>query len=175
MSIQSEINRISGNVSDALDAIEAKGVTIPSGSNSDDLADLIAQIQSGGEYEGESSGDYKLYISGSGSSFTVQPAGESRQNFVDGTVYSFDEGDSIIFRVVDGGTIYYNGVQVARNLTSTVSYTLTAPGVNITATAGTGASVGDYTINIDSWVNPSNISPLTVTEYIEVYTTSLSR
>lgn len=164
MSIQSEINRISGNVSDALDAIEAKGVTIPSGSNSDDLADLIAQIQSGGEYEGESSGDYKLYISGSGSSFTVQPAGESRQNFVDGTVYSFDEGDSIIFRVVDGGTIYYNGVQVARNLTSTVSYTLTAPGVNITATAGTGASVGDYTINIDSWVNPSNISPLTVTE-----------
>lgn len=46
MSIQSEINRISGNVSDALDAIEAKGVTIPSGSNSDDLADLIALIVS---------------------------------------------------------------------------------------------------------------------------------
>lgn len=48
MSIQSEITRISGNVSDALDAIEAKGVTIPSGSNSDDLADLIAQITGGG-------------------------------------------------------------------------------------------------------------------------------
>ena len=46
MSIQSEINRISGNVSDTLDAIEAKGVTIPSGSNSDDLADLIALIVS---------------------------------------------------------------------------------------------------------------------------------
>lgn len=48
MSIQSEINRISGNVSDALTAIEAKGVTIPSGSNSDDLATLIGQIQTGG-------------------------------------------------------------------------------------------------------------------------------
>lgn len=48
MSIQSEINRISGNVSDALDAIEDKGVTIPSGANSDDLADLIAQITGGG-------------------------------------------------------------------------------------------------------------------------------
>lgn len=48
MSIQSEINRISGNVSDALDAIEDKGVTIPSGANSDDLADLISQIESGG-------------------------------------------------------------------------------------------------------------------------------
>lgn len=48
MSIQSEISRISGNVSDALDAIEDKGVTIPSGANSDDLADLIAQITGGG-------------------------------------------------------------------------------------------------------------------------------
>lgn len=47
MSIQSEITRISGNVSDALDAIAAKGVTVPSGSNSDDLATLIAQISSG--------------------------------------------------------------------------------------------------------------------------------
>lgn len=48
MSIQSEITRISGNVSDALSAIQAKGVTIPSGANSDDLADLIAQISGGG-------------------------------------------------------------------------------------------------------------------------------
>lgn len=48
MSIQSEINRISGNVSDALDAIEAKGVTIPTGANSDDLANLIGQISGGG-------------------------------------------------------------------------------------------------------------------------------
>lgn len=48
MSITSEINRISGNVADALDAIEAKGVTVPSGSNSDDLATLIGQITGGG-------------------------------------------------------------------------------------------------------------------------------
>jgi len=48
MSIQSEITRLSGNVSDALDAIEAKGVTIPTGANSDDLANLIGQITGGG-------------------------------------------------------------------------------------------------------------------------------
>lgn len=48
MSIQSEITRISGNVSDALGAIATKGVTVPSGSNSDDLATLIGQIQTGG-------------------------------------------------------------------------------------------------------------------------------
>lgn len=48
MSIQSEITRISGNVSDAFDAIEDKGVTVPVGSTSDDLATLISQIQQGG-------------------------------------------------------------------------------------------------------------------------------
>lgn len=48
MSISSEITRISGNVSDALTAIGNKGVTVPTGSNSDDLADLIAQISGGG-------------------------------------------------------------------------------------------------------------------------------
>ena len=48
MSIQSEITRISGNVADAFEAIEAKGVQVPAGSNSDDLADLIAMIRGGG-------------------------------------------------------------------------------------------------------------------------------
>ena len=48
LSIQSEITRISGNVTAALEAIAEKGVTVPVGSNSDDLADLIALIESGG-------------------------------------------------------------------------------------------------------------------------------
>ena len=48
MSISSEISRISGNVSAALTAIGNKGVTVPAGSNSDDLATLIGSIQTGG-------------------------------------------------------------------------------------------------------------------------------
>lgn len=48
MSIQSEITRISGNVSDAFTVITNKGVTVPAGSTSDDLADLISQISGGG-------------------------------------------------------------------------------------------------------------------------------
>lgn len=48
MSIQSEINRISGNVSSALAAIAEKGVSVPSGSKSDALAELIASIEAGG-------------------------------------------------------------------------------------------------------------------------------
>lgn len=47
MSIQSEITRISGNVSSALSAIADKGVSVPSGANSDDLATLIGQVETG--------------------------------------------------------------------------------------------------------------------------------
>lgn len=48
MSISSEISRISGNVSAAFTAIGNKGVTVPQGSTSDDLATLIGSIQTGG-------------------------------------------------------------------------------------------------------------------------------
>lgn len=48
MSIQTEIDRISGNVSAALSAIVEKGVTVPYGSTSDALAELIASIEAGG-------------------------------------------------------------------------------------------------------------------------------
>ena len=48
MSIQSEINRLSGNVTNALAAIASKGVTVPSSANSNDLADLIYLIDGGG-------------------------------------------------------------------------------------------------------------------------------
>lgn len=47
MSISSEITRLSGNVSAALTAIGNKGVTVPQGANSDDLATLIAAIETG--------------------------------------------------------------------------------------------------------------------------------
>lgn len=47
MSISSEISRISQNVADSLTAVAAKGVTVPAGSNSDDLPGLIALIQQG--------------------------------------------------------------------------------------------------------------------------------
>lgn len=48
MSVQSEINRISANVSDAFTAVEEKGGTVPSGATSDSLASSIRSIQGGG-------------------------------------------------------------------------------------------------------------------------------
>lgn len=44
MSIATEITRISSNVSDALAVIADEGVTVPTGANSDNLADLIGQV-----------------------------------------------------------------------------------------------------------------------------------
>ena len=48
MSIASEISRIQQNVTDSLTAVANKGVTVPAGSTSDDLPDLISQITGGG-------------------------------------------------------------------------------------------------------------------------------
>ena len=48
MSIATEKARIKGNVAAALSAIAEKGVTVPDGSTSDALAELIASIEAGG-------------------------------------------------------------------------------------------------------------------------------
>jgi hypothetical protein len=49
MSILAEINRIDGNISASLEAVAAKGVTVPDGANSNDLPSLIAAIPEGAE------------------------------------------------------------------------------------------------------------------------------
>lgn len=48
MSIESEINRINNNVSDALAATAEKGATVPEGATSDNLGTLIRSIPTGG-------------------------------------------------------------------------------------------------------------------------------
>ena len=48
MSVQTQIDRISGAVSAALTALSEKGVTVPAGTKVDDLAALISGIEAGG-------------------------------------------------------------------------------------------------------------------------------
>lgn len=48
MSIATDVARIKGNITAALAAIADKGVTVPDGSTSDALAELIASIEAGG-------------------------------------------------------------------------------------------------------------------------------
>lgn len=47
MSIATDVSRIKGNITSALAAIADKGVTVPDGSTSDELASLIASIETG--------------------------------------------------------------------------------------------------------------------------------
>lgn len=49
MSVQTQIDRISGAVSAALTALSEKGVTVPAGTKVDGLAALIAAIESGAD------------------------------------------------------------------------------------------------------------------------------
>lgn len=52
MGIASDWARIKGNINAALAAIAEKGVTVPDGSTSDALAELIAAIEAGGSASG---------------------------------------------------------------------------------------------------------------------------
>lgn len=56
MSVQTQIDRISGAVQSALAALAEKGVTVPAGTKVDGLAALIAAIEAGGGSGGMSSG-----------------------------------------------------------------------------------------------------------------------
>ena len=47
MSIKTQINRLKSNIQNCLTAVTSKGVTVVSGSTSDDLAGLISQINNG--------------------------------------------------------------------------------------------------------------------------------
>ena len=135
MSIQSEITRISGNVADALTAIAAKGVTVPQGSNSDDLATLIAQIEGGGDepvgptYEtivplqtinctvGLSNGAYGGYITNY-TEYTTE--GQKYRVIFDGTEYT------PLTAAYYGGTTNYLYIGDA-NVEASSSATLTYP------------------------------------------------
>ena len=165
MSISSEITRLSGNVSDALTAIAAKGVTVPSGSNSDDLATLIGQIQAGGggglEYE---TGSYtptsdinrptiSFTNSHTGRPFSVvlwdttgtAPASNSSQAWSISSWYDIS-GDTITG--TSTGVVYYARVQFLYWSTSTGSN-----GANISALTGGSNNCFDYYIS-SSWFQP---------------------
>lgn len=78
MSIQSEIDRIKGNVTSALAKIAEKGVTVPDGANSDSMAALIEAISvGGGDADFSSLVDATACVSG-----TVTPSSDTSNLFI---------------------------------------------------------------------------------------------
>lgn len=77
MSVQTQIDRISGAVSDALAALTEKGVTVPEGTKVDGLAALIAAIEAGGGGGGVELQYNRLYPAATG---TFTPAARTLFN-----------------------------------------------------------------------------------------------
>lgn len=133
MSIKSEITRIQNNVSSALSAVSEKGVTVPSGSNSDNLPALIKAIVQGGDgmtvtYIGDYvQGSYSVPTSTKGIIFIV---GTNYHTGMD--IRSYKSG--IIYLSIDCGfsnTLYFGFSDTD----------LAKMGVPITASTGTQMSL----------------------------------
>ena len=158
MSIQSEITRISGNVADALDAIEAKGVTIPTGANSDDLATLIAQIGGGSvvviDTPDSHGGTIRAITATEVFTLEEQTAtpSTSTQNITPSSGYDglskvvvnpipstykdTSDADAAAGDIRSGKSGYVNGSKISGSLTSRSASDLTASGATVTVPAG---------------------------------------
>ena len=107
MSVQSEITRLGGNVSTALTAISNKGVTVPSGANSDDLAQLIAAIETGSGGVTRTNIVPEQTVTGSGYlAITASEVLVAGQNYA----YTFDGEERIGTAVTASGNTYLGDV-----------------------------------------------------------------
>lgn len=94
MSIATDVSRIKGNITAALAAIADKGVTVPDGSTSDALAELIASIEAGGGGSGTNV-DWRGFPVLTG---TFTPS----ENISSGYTVSFQEGERLHYKTIDG-------------------------------------------------------------------------
>lgn len=152
MSIQSEITRIAGNVSDALDAIANKGVTVPVGSNSDDLATLIAQITGGG-----------------GSAIVITDTTDPVSGGTIRTITAVDiSGDTVTASDMLYGVTAHDasGTAVTGNIVTKTQADLSASSDTVTAPAGYYASSASKSVASGSAATPA--TTITTTPTISV-------
>lgn len=98
----------------------------------------------------------KCILSDTATTRTIQIGSGSRTNMTNGAEYTFNTGDTIITRVVDGGAIYYNG-ELIKNSQSTVSYTFAAPSKDLEISCESDKM---YIVENEG----ANIQPLSVTQ-----------
>lgn len=147
MSIASEIYRIATNVSNALDAIAAKGVDVPSSANSDDLADLIEEIASadpvtpvftGGGISGTATAsavNASVSTETNNSGVTIDAECDVVRSDVvyDGNTYGIvdqDDGDIALAGTSESmtpTTYYINGVTITAPESGTRTFSVTVP------------------------------------------------
>lgn len=148
-----QVIRIRENVSAALTAIGAKGVTIPSGANSDDLATLIAQISGGGE-----SYTWETEFDGSATIVSSSPNYIALNNFNE----PFQEGET--WRMTWNGTPYVYTTEYSSAISG---YYIGNPGIVGGEDDGSGATFWAYKRTATQLSIATTDSPGTVALVIE--------
>lgn len=144
--IKTQIDRIRGNVTDALAAIAAKGVTMPTGSKSDALAELIGAIEAGGggvtvqKQSGtvttNSNGAATISCGFKPDVVLVRIATYTEDN------YNYDSNLAFVFKEKTSGDTYYLTNMAWKDSTTLVTATATV--------SNTGCSLNLYEYN-SSW------------------------
>lgn len=154
MSISSQITRLSGNVSAALTAISNKGVTVPSGANSDDLATLIAQIEGGGDEPTETLLGQTPYTLTEDANIRLKSTAETTYSTGSGVVKDFDDRENQTLTsatLTDQGTYWELADDGAAGwYASEMTFTISGLTPNNTYTARIGAA-GDGTTSISGY------------------------
>lgn len=164
MSIASQISRIAGNVSAALLKIASKGVTVPTGANSDDLANLIDEIPVYDDVTATpgiiKSGLSDFFNSGSSSNNDVSltPKYSNQEGHID--AHTDEPGTPEYYKikrttpVLSGGSIG-NKKASATAVNASISDSTNNSGVKINTSGGATRGAVIYPYKTQGWVNIS--------------------
>lgn len=162
MSIASQISRIAGNVSDALTAIAGKGVTVPTGSNSDDLAELIGEIPVYDDVtatpEIDSSGLSRYTESGTSSDYDISltPVYSNSEGHIE--AHTDEPGTTEYYKIKTASPAFTGGVLSSKEATATatnatISSSINNSGVSIQASGGATRGAVTYASDAEGWID----------------------
>lgn len=165
MSISSQISRIAGNVSAALLKIASKGVTIPTGANSDNLADLIDEIP---VYDDVTitpglikSGVSAFMESGTSSDYDVSltPKYSNLEGHV--VAHTDEPGTSEYYKIKTASPSFTGGALSSKTATAagtnaTISDSTNNSGVEIQTSGGATRGAVEYAAAVEGWIDKSS-------------------
>lgn len=162
MSISSEISRISTNVSNALTAISNKGVTVPSDSNSDDLADLIAEITVYDDVTVTTgitkSGLTDYMTSGTSSDYDISITPKYSNSNGHVSAHTDEPGTTEYYKIIIASPTFTGGALSSKTASATatnatISDSTNNSGVSIQASGGVTRGAVTYAADADGWVS----------------------
>lgn len=165
MSIASQISRIAGNVSAALLKIASKGVTVPSGSNSDDLADLIDLIPVYDDVTvtpGLTKSGLSTYMNdGSSSDYDISltPKYSNQNGHV--SAHTDEPGTTEYYKIKTASPSFTGGVLLGKGATAvgtnaTISDLTNNSGVEIQTSGGATRGAVTYDSAAEGWIDKAS-------------------